>query len=254
MVERSFRSWKGRTNSVSVLWCLAAAIAGGVGCSNTEDAPVTNTIRFELDLGGGVNITAVDYVMTGPNDFRRTGSVGVGNSSIVTATFQNLPKGQGYNIQVRGNASDGETSCRGEATFNVNGSMTATVQIPLTCQGLISITGTINLCPVIDSLSAIPAEVAVGSAIQLAVEFHDGNPSTTPPTAIWTTTGGTLTNKSTSGATFTCAAPGTFTVGVQISDGDTTGLCPGPLEVTLVCTPATSAALLVTSSPREGSV
>jgi hypothetical protein len=132
--------------------------------------------------------------------------------------------------------------------------MTATLQIPITCRGFVTVIGALNLCPVVDSLSAIPAEVAVGGSIQLAVEAHDGDNGPSPLAATWTTTGGALSNPSTSGATFTCTAPGSFMVGVRISDGDTTGRCPGPSEVILVCTPATSAALPVTSSLREGSI
>lgn len=236
MIERAFRSRKRVTSAVLILCCLAASVAAGaLGCSN--DA-VTNTVRFELNFGGGVTLTSVDYVLTRPNsDFRRTGSLPVGDQPIVTATFQNLPPGQGYNMQVQGTASDSVNSCRGQVTFNVTPAMTTVLQIPLTCTGQIAITGTFNSCPVIDSLSAIPAEAAVGGSIDLTVEAHDDDGGPNPLSASWRATGGALSNKSTTGAIFTCTAPGTFTVGVGISDGDLTNQCPGPSTVTLLCTP-----------------
>ena len=253
MVERSLRSRKSRAKAVSILCSLAAGFAGSVGCSNDADRPVSNTVRFELDLGGGVTLTSIDYRLTGPNGFRRNGSLPVGNDPIVTATFQNLPPGQGYNIEVRGDASDEETRCEGALSFNVAASMTATLQIPLTCRGHVTIIGAVNLCPVTDSLSAIPAEVGVGGSIDIAVQAHDDDNGPQPLSATWTTTGGALSSSSTSGATFTCTQPGMFSVGVKISDGDTTNRCTHNGMLILVCTPATSAAM-VASSRREGAV
>ncbi|HEX3306917.1 MAG TPA: hypothetical protein VHS32_11775, partial [Streptosporangiaceae bacterium] len=161
----------------------------------------------------------------------------VGDSSTVTATFQNLPPGQPYRIRVLGTASDNVTMCRGELMFNVSpGSMTTTLQIPLECQGLVAVTATFNSCPVIDSLSAIPAEVRVGGSIQLTAEVHDADNGPSPLTAVWQTTGGTLSNLSTTGATFACTAPGAFMVGMKISDG-TGNSCPDSSKVALTCTP-----------------
>jgi len=220
-----------------LLACLlaTAAICAGA-CSTESDGPVTNTISFRLDFGGGVMLSSVDYILTGPNSFRRVGTLSVGDQPIVTATFQNLPAGQGYNIRVKGTASDDMTGCQGELTFDVMASMTATVQIPLTCQGVAAITATVvNICPVIDSLSAIPAEVRVGGSIQLAVEAHDADNGPSPLAATWQTTGGDLTGLSTSGATFTCTAPGTFMVGVRISDGQAANSCPDTAKVNLTC-------------------
>lgn len=234
MVEGANRSRKRGTNAVSILCGLAVAVgAGAFGCSN--DA-ATNTVRFELDFGSGVTLSSVDYVLTGPTaGFRRTGSLPVGDQPIVTATFQNLPPGQGYNMQVRGTASDDASGCRGEVTFNVTPSMTTMLQIPLTCTGLVAITTTFNSCPVIDGLSANPAEVGVGGSIELTVEAHDDDGGPNPLSVHWRATGGALSNQSTTGATFTCTSPGIFTVGVRISDGDQTTLCPETSTLMLAC-------------------
>ncbi len=228
MVDRAigFRNW--RTSAVLFLLCLAAP-----ACADSE---VTNTVRFDIDFGGGVSLTSVNYEITGPNSFRRVGSLTVGAQPTVTATFQNLPTGRGYNILVNGTATDDASTCTGALMFNVTASMTVTLTIPLTCSGLAAITGVINLCPVIDGLSAIPSEANVGGAIDLTAAVRDGDNGPSPLAATWTARGGTLANASTAGATFTCTQPGSFSVGLSISDGDATPRCAATSTVTVVCT------------------
>jgi hypothetical protein len=239
MGERAHGSRKSRSVGRSLLCLLAAgSFAFASACADDTASPVANTISFDLDFGGGVTLTSVDYRITGPNGFRRVGSLTVGDAPIVTATFQNLPPGQGYNIQVKGTASDDASICQGEMTFNVTASMTATLQIPLTCSGIAGITATINTCPVIDALSAIPSEVQVGASITVVAEARDDDGGPQPLSAIWQTDGGSLANLSATGATFICTAPGTFTVGLKISDGDNANKCPDTGKLTLLCTPA----------------
>ena len=108
MIERAIRCWNCRTGAAAMLGLLAAAACGAAasGCADAAQAQEeTSTVSFELDFGGGVTLTSVDYVMTGPNGFRRVGTLGVGADPIVTATFHDLPKGQGYNIMVMGTAA-----------------------------------------------------------------------------------------------------------------------------------------------------
>ena len=244
--------WKRLTKMVSILCLLAAAGIGAAACSDDPAGAVGNTIRFRLDFGGGVTLSSVDYVLTGPNNFRRVGSLSVGDQPTVTATFQNLPAGQGYKIQVKGTASDDMSSCQGEPTFDVTASMTAMLQIPLTCSGGAAITATFNSCPVIDGLSAIPSEVRVGGSIDVIASVHDAD-GPNPLSATWaTTTGGALSNLSITGATFTCTAPGTFTVGLRVSDGEGGNRCADTSTIQLICAPATSASRVSGLLRRRG--
>ena len=121
--------------------------------------------------------------------------------------------------------------------FDVNGTMTVTLMIPLTCSGRVAITGVFNLCPVIDGLSAIPSEVTVGASISLTAEVHDGDNGPLPLGATWQVRGGgMLSNTSMSGATFTCTATRDVRRPAQVSDGDTTPRCADTGSVTVVCT------------------
>jgi len=237
MVERVIGFRKRRPDAVSWLCCLALA-AGGAGCSNEAGDPMTSTVRFKLDFGSGVTLSSVDYVLTrATSGFRMTGSLSLGADPNVTATFQNLPPGKDYTIAVTGTANDGVDTCQGQLTFSVMPAMTTILQIPLTCSGLAAITGIFNRCPVLDGLSALPSEVRVGGAIQLAALAHDPDDGPGPLSATWTADGGALSNRSTTGATFTCDAPGTFNVSLQISDSDGTRGCTDTSTLTLVCAP-----------------
>src|SRR5215471_16990871 len=118
MTERAIGFWKRRTTGVLNL-CFLVAACTALSCSNDRGDQVSNTISFRLDFGGGVTLSSVDFMMTGPNGFRRTGTLPVGNDPIVTATFQNLPAGNGYNIRVKGTATDDASVCQGELTFDV---------------------------------------------------------------------------------------------------------------------------------------
>jgi hypothetical protein len=256
MREREIRSRKTSVHAALVSLGLVAASAAGLGCASEVDQPVANTIRLELDFGAGVTLSSVNYVLTGPNGFNRTGTLAVGNQPTVTATFQNLPQGNGYDVLVNGTTSDGNSNCQGEQMFNVNGSMASVLMIPLTCPGQAAITGTLNVCPVIDELDAIPSEVVVGASIQLGAVAHDPDNGPTPLIVTWSTTGGMLSNQSATGATFTCTAAGSFTITVHASDGpaaSTASSCIDTSSVTVTCT-AVSAALEPRAPRRQKAV
>src|SRR5262245_21810712 len=140
MADSAYGSRKCRRGAVSILCCVAtAAVAAASACSNEPEPAVINTVRLNLDFGSGVTLSTANYDLTGPGGFRRIGSLPVGDQPTVTATFQNLPPGRGYNIEVTGTATDDASSCHGSMTFAVMGSMTTTLQVPLVCSGIASI-------------------------------------------------------------------------------------------------------------------
>jgi hypothetical protein len=232
--------------------CLLA-VASAAGCvSDAAPSSSVDTVQLKLDFGGGVTLTSVDFILTGPGAFKRTGTLSVADQPTITATFQNLPVGMGYVINVKGTASDDLNACIGQATFDVAASMNAVVQIALTCSGRATLTADVDTCPTIDSLSVIPAEVYVGDSVQLTSTAHDPDNGPSPLTATWAATSGTLTNLSTMGATFTCSAAGTFKISLSVSDGTPNPKCADNASVTVVCTPPPSALLM--SAARAGAV
>jgi len=210
------------------LWAAASLAAG----CNGGAPETTDSIQFNLDFGDAVSLTSLIYVLSGPNGFKQTGTLALGSDASITTTFNNLPAGTGYVLTVRGAASDNLDTCSGRVTFDVTASMTATITVPLTCSGRADVTATINVCPVIDALEAIPSNVTVGNSIQVTTQVHDSDNGPSPLSATWQASSGTLSNTSVAGASFPCTTPGTFTVSTVISDGD----CTDSASISIVCT------------------
>jgi hypothetical protein len=218
-----------------LLTCLVLAM----GCADERgNGPESiDSVQFKLDFGGGVTLNSVNYTLTGPNNFMKTGTLSVGSSDTVSAMFGALPSGKGYDVKVQGTASDGSSFCTGEAMFNVP-LPSPFVSIPLMCSGFASVSADVNVCPTIDSLSVVPAEAYVGGSMQLALAAHDADNGPSPLTASWSSSpSGTLSNLSTMGATFTCTAAGTFNIAVSVSDGSAAMNCADSASVDVVCTP-----------------
>jgi hypothetical protein len=218
---------------------LATCLVLVLGCGGRDAPQPTDSIQLELDFGGGVTLTSVTYDLTGPNGFvERMGPLTVGSSDTVIGNFGSppLPAGMGYDVKVNGTATDGVSTCTGEVVFNMP--RPNVLQIPLTCTGIVSVSGTITVCPTIDSLEAVPSEVLVGSSIQLTLAAHDPDTAPAALTAAWSAPPGTLMNTSTTGATFTCTTAGSFVVSVSVDDGTPDMQCTDSASVNVVCTPS----------------
>jgi hypothetical protein len=234
---------------------VAACLAIVLGCGGQTTLPETiDTVRLDLNFGTrGVTLSVVGYTLTGPNSYQSTGTLAVGTADTISATFQNLPAGNGYDVKVAGNATDGTDSCAGEAMFNVQPSMNAVVTIQLVCTGLANVAANVTLCPIIDGLSVLPSAVYVGDSTTFVLAAHDNN-GTARLKATWSANSGTLTNTSTTGATFTCTQPGSVQVGVTVTDGSADPTCQDSLSMTVTCTPTPSAELVTRATARKGAV
>jgi hypothetical protein len=251
---------------------LALALVGFaplVGCGRPagmtnppaiESTDTTGVISLALQLAPGVSLQTLSYTITGPGGFTRMGTVDLSSSTTLAVTIGGIPAGIGYHIVFTGVASDGTTTCGASATFNVVAHQTTMVSAPVDCHeaprtGSVAVNGTVNVCPVADGISANPAEVKVGSTIALAAAAHDADNGPSPLAYAWKTTSGTLSNASSSSPTLTCTTPGTATVSVTVSDGDTTPGCADSLSASVTCTGTVTglvaSAVLVPGSPTD---
>jgi hypothetical protein len=230
-MNRQVRGPSGIPERAILVTCLALAVGCGERGAGTE---AVDSVRLHLDFGGGVTLTSVDYDLTGPSSFHQTGTLPVGSSDTIVGMFGNLPAGMGYDAKVQGTASDGSSTCTGEIVFNVP--HPAVLQINLACSGLASVTATVNVCPVIDSVSVFPAEVQVGGSVQLVAAADDADDGPSPLAATWTVSSGMLNNASTAGATFTCTEVGPAQIGLSVSDGTPGPGCTDSTSVTVTCT------------------
>lgn len=213
------------------------------GCSSADTqgteqgSESTGTVGLELQAGG-VTLNAVNYTILG-NGFSKSGSINVANSTKISATIGGIPGGNGYSITLTGNAAGNGVTCTGSASFNVTAGATTSTQINLQCKlppktGNVSINGTVNVCPTIDSLSIEPAETTVGSSVTLSASGSDSDNAPSALSYAWSATGGTLTGATTANASLACTTAGPVTVTLTVGDGD----CTDTLSQTVTCSPA----------------
>jgi hypothetical protein len=223
----------------------------------------TGRANFALQLAPGITLNSASYTITGPNGFSRSAPIDVSHSATLSVTVGNLPVGTGYHVTLSGTATDGSTTCLGSGTFDVTAGATAVVSVMLDCHqpattGSVQVTGIANVCPVVDGISANPGEVLVGGTIALTGTAHDSDAGPSPLAYQWQATGGSLSSATAPSPTFTCQTPGTASITLTVSDGDTQPGCAGTLSTQVTCTGnvtgVVTSALLVPGSATEPSV
>ncbi len=204
------------------------------GSTGSEDA---GAIGLALQVSPGNNVSSATYTISGPNGYESAGTVAVGDSPDVPVVVQHLPNGVGYQMEVSGTASDGVTQCQGTASFDVANNATSTVLVHLVCgvpSGDLQLNGTINICPMLDGLSANPSAIRVGGTAALTTTAHDADNGPAPLSYQWSANGALLKTPGPN-LTFACSSPGDVTIKVVLSDGDPSPGCADQLSVNLRC-------------------
>src|SRR6516164_9536002 len=157
---------------------LAALLASGAanltGCG-TEGAPASNadvgSVGLALQVAPGITINTISYTLNGPST--KTGSINVANSTTVSTVIGAVPAGTGYTV-----------SLSGIATVGIECHIARTT-------GSVLVNGTINVCPVIDAVSANPP---VGNTIAIVSAAEDVDHAPALISYQWTTSSGTLSS------------------------------------------------------------
>ena len=230
----------------------AASACVGPPQMSSQDA---GTVRAAVQLAPGTTLDTVSYAIGGPGGFARAGNVDVSHSATVSFTVGGIPAGQGYNISISGTASNGTTTCSGSGTFAITPRMTTVLSIKIQCReqprtGSVQINGTLNICPVVDGISASPGEVMVGFPAALAATAHDTDSRPGPISYSWVATSGMLAGATTPNPTLFCTAVGVSAVILTVSDGD----CTDTGSVTIVCSPVPAAPALVRINEVESNM
>jgi hypothetical protein len=234
---------------LAVLVGCFGAHAALIGCSSNAqsgeenvavDGEHSGSVGLALQVAPGLVLNDVDYTIIGPLGFSKSGSINVSNSTSVSAVISDLPAGTGYTITLTGTTTDGSASCTGSATFDVAAHQTAVATLALSCHqaatnGSLQVNGVINICPVADGISANPAQVAVGSSIALSASAHDSDNGPSALAYSWTASSGTFSDPTSATPTFTCTAPGTVTLTLSVSDGDTAANCADSTTASVTC-------------------
>jgi hypothetical protein len=186
-------------------------------------------------------LNSVSWTIVGTG-YTKSGTLNVANSTQISAVIGGIPAGSGYSISLSASdATNSAITCSGSASFNITAGATSSAQVKLQCKtpgktGSVLVNGTLNMCPVIDSLSVAPAETTVGNAVGLSGSGSDTDKLPNALSYAWTSNGGTLAGASSANASLTCTSVGTVTVTLTVSDGD----CSDALSQTVTCSPAQS--------------
>jgi arylsulfatase A-like enzyme len=211
------------------LTCLtfsAAALLAGCARDTNHQGEVeqAGTVRLSLTVAPGITLASVVYTVTG-NAFTKTGTIDTSGAPTISGTIGGIPAGHAYTITLTARSREGDTTFTGTATFDVTAGATTSVTVRLigtenTGNGSVSVSGTLNVRPRIDELTATPQVVFVGGSIKLVAGATDPDVSPSPLTYYWSTTGGRIDDPIAPSATLTSATPGTFTIVLTVSDGD----------------------------------
>lgn len=230
--------------------CSGAHSAGQA----TEGSEHAGDVSLALQLGSGATLTSASYTIIGPASFSKSGSIDVSQSTTISATIAGIPAGSGYSVTLSASTADSSVSCNGSASFSVTAHQTTPVTVAVSCKeaaktGSVLVNGALNICPVVDGITANPSSLNIGSSVVLAGVAHDTDAAPTALSYSWTASSGTLSSTTDPNPTFTCTTAGTATLTLSVSDGDSTAGCGDSLTTTVSCSAAACAAGCDDSNP-----
>ena len=236
-------------SALALVTCLVGSspfLVTGCGSEPTgaSGGPVADenagSLGLALTMPGGAVLNSVAYTVTGPGGYASTGTVNVSNSSTISSLLP-LPAGGPYTVSLSGTSLDNSTTCNGSGQTSITAGQTKTLPIHMTCKeagrtGSALITGSLNLCPVVDGISASPSEVLVGGTVTLSGTAHDSDAAPAALSYQWSASSGSLSSATAANPTFKCTEPGDATITLAVSDGDATPGCAASQTATVTCT------------------
>jgi hypothetical protein len=222
------------------LKCLRFCIVGFVGCGEAQPSVAAGgSVEQGLQLPSGASVSVATYAISGPNDFASAGTVPVGDTADVPVVVSHLPVGQGYELAVSATASDGLTVCEGSTTFDVtDGAATLSLIAHLECavpSGELDFQAIVNICPVLDGLSASPSSLNLGGMSRLVVAAHDSDSGPAPIAYSWSLNGVKLPRQSAPTLSFSCSSLGEVTIAALVSDSDPNPSCADSSSIKVTC-------------------
>jgi hypothetical protein len=210
-----------------------------VGCNPPDpssDSDGLGAIKFRLILPNGVSLDAIDYTITGPNSYKKTGTIPLDANGTTEATIRGLPVGSGFHIVLAATGDNGLFRCEGSADFDVFADTTSSVSIQLLCpsvegpSGSVQLNGLVNVCATVQSVvSTLQAD---GQTVALHALGIDEDSGPNELSYEWTSSAGLLSTATSADALLTCPdGGGPVQVTLAISDG----ACVSELALSPVC-------------------
>ena len=196
------------------------------GSDPSADPGETGSVGLTLSLPGNAQITAVNWVIAGPNDAATivdSGTVDVHASAAASFIVPSIPPATGYRVVLSAASTDGGVTCEGEAPFAVQARMSTKIAVQMACNAAAAgghttlVNGMGFDCAAWTSVTASPVETAVGSPVSLAASASGPVPANI--TYQWSAPSGQFAMASSASTSFTCTAPGTVMVTLTVADG-----------------------------------
>jgi len=222
------------------IWVLSALASWGCSARPPVGDPDDGgESGFGLQHASGASLSSASYTIEGPSGFLSAGNVAVGPTADVPVTVGHLPLGVGYVVSIDATASDGVTVCSGSTPFDVaDASAVFTVVVHLDCavpSGDVSVAGSLNRCPVVDGIDAVPLDVRLGGVSRLTLFAHDSDTGPSPLSFGWAVNGIKLARQTTPTLAFTCTTASDVTIAGTVSDGDPDPACADASAVKVSC-------------------
>ena len=232
---------------------FALCLAVGVGCSQSNTgSDETNTAAVSVTIGlsaSEIGAATVEFFVSHPTALPQpiTGTVPVADP-VTSFTLTQVPvvalTDPPYTLFLVARKTDDTWVCEGGTTFQHDQEgVTTSVTMALTCPTSdtlpngevgVDITFELNLCPVIEEISAAPQITVLSDPVTLQSLASDPD-NTAPVTYLWTATGGLIADATAATTTFTCPTVGDYDVTLTVSDSDTH--CDQQRQLQISCTP-----------------
>lgn len=233
------------TSGAAPVMVALAAVLSASGCEGAiGDVPQATSGEFgdvglALRVVDGIRLNAIEYEIVG-SGARIAGVLDVSHSASFSGLITGVPVGTGYRLSLRATAADNrEVSCAGSALFDVLRDTTTAATVQLRCMvprntGNVSIRGTANVCPVVDSIAVLPASIPIGASAFVSATARDLDGAPAALTYSWSSQHGSFTGPSSAASSFTCTAIGSGTLTLTVRDSE----CEDALSADITCTSA----------------
>jgi len=210
-----------------VLPLLAGAALLAVACeSNLKAVPCVAALQVDLEIEidpdrPDVVIDEVSWLISGGGMDPMMGTM---NTQAPGATPSvevfGLPPG-GYTVDLAATSVDGETTCRGSASFEVIEGVSTEVGVLLRCSpgtrfGAVRVNGKLNVCAELTKAVVAPLQTSIGNTIDVRAQAEDEEGDTIE--YAWTADSGSFAAPSDAATSYTCEELGNHQITISVSD------------------------------------
>ncbi|MDH3624731.1 MAG: hypothetical protein OEQ49_12745 [Myxococcales bacterium] len=233
---------------LTLTWMLGGALLmAGCGDSSSQVDECSSALRIDLDIVNNVVIDVespevvineVLWEISGPTlDEPKKGKIDTSDpKATASVEVYGLLPGN-YEIDLEADSKDGETTCRGSASFDVKVGVATELAVLLRCSpgkhfGKLDADGWFNVCTELTWAIVAPLQTSIGNAIIVSSvaeddEGHDIEYS-------WTALNGSLLDPSAAATIYTCEKTGSDTITISVSD-DGSDYCVDSWSVPVEC-------------------